>query len=314
MAGGKRRANVNATGRNDDRVGSEERSLIIRRSFWHSPHVAALSSAGRALLVELHSMFNGTNNGTLFLSVRDCADRLGFADLEAAMNAIADLESIGLVTVTVEGSFSMKAGETSRARAFQLNWIGAEGKCTAADKLPPLDFSKLSGKQKKRIEARSGALARYLNEQRQRKLSVRETRTLMAGSVRESRTEAAHSVRESRTPESENGGNPSTHIVRESLTHILHHIPDAVSEGVQDNPTPKIADDPKLAALELRQKIGAYWGKLSSKQRRAWAEAHGLTRDDVQDYCIGDPDRLPPAKVAALLLSIRNEKAARKAA
>ena len=242
---GKRKNRVNATGRNDDRVGSEGRSLIIRRSFWHSPHVAALSGFGRALVVELQSMFNGTNNGTLFLSVRDCADRLGFGDLEAAMNAIAEVESLGLITVTVEGSFSMKAGEASRARGFRLNWIGDDGKCTAGDKLPPLDFSKLTAKQKKRVAARSGALDRYLvKQQEKKKSSVRETRTLMDDSVRESRTEAANSVRESRTLDSKNGQNLQTHVVRDSLTHILHHIPGDDSEDEQADLTPEIAGRP----------------------------------------------------------------------
>ncbi len=95
--------------------------MIVRRSFWQGPHIAAASGASRALAVELQSMFNGANNGTLFLSVRDAADRLGFTGLEAAQNAMKELESLGLVSVTVESSFAMKAGETSRARAYRLN-------------------------------------------------------------------------------------------------------------------------------------------------------------------------------------------------
>jgi hypothetical protein len=226
---------IDATGRNPDKLGSQDRTVIVRRSFWHAPHLAALSNAGRALIIELQSMFNGTNNGALFLSVRDAAHRLGFNDLEAAQNAIAEVETIGLVTVTVEGSFSMKAGETSKARAFRLNWISDDGKCVAADQLPPLDYSRLTSRQKKRIARRSNVLERYLKEQQQKKSAVRETRTLMANSVRETRTEAAHSVRETPTPEHENGGNPLSGSVRETLTHILHHIPSAGME--RETPT-----------------------------------------------------------------------------
>jgi hypothetical protein len=177
-------------------------------------------------------MFNGANNGTLFLSVRDAADRLGFTDLEAAQNAMAELERMGLVTVTIDSSFAMKAGEASRARAYGLNWIGADGKCVGADALGPLDFSELTKRQKKRIAKRSEALGRYLKEQRQRKSAVRETRTLMADSVRETRTEAATSVRESRMPKIEKGEKPPTPHVRDTLTHILHHIPKGQGDDV----------------------------------------------------------------------------------
>ena len=173
-----------------------------------------------------------------------------FTDLEAAANALAEIEAIGLVSVTVEGSFSMKIGETSKARAFRLNWVGDDGKCVAADQLPPLDFSKLTSRQKKRVARRSNVLERYLKEQQQRKSSVRETRTLMADSVRETRTEAAQSVRESRTPEQENGAKPPSGSVRETLTHILHHIPSAEIERKTQTSTPDFSGGPIAAADE----------------------------------------------------------------
>jgi hypothetical protein len=85
-------------------------------------------------------------------------------------------------------------------------------------------------------------LDRYLKEQQQKKIAVRETRTLMADSVRETRSEAAQTVRESRTPEDENGGNQPTHSVRETPTHILHHIPSGDANGIKPlNPAPEIA-------------------------------------------------------------------------
>ena len=319
MAGGKhkRKARVDAKGRNPDAVGTEDRVLILRRSFWHSPHIAACSGASRALIVELQAMFNGGNNGELFLSVRDAADRLGFTDLEAAQNAVAEVERLGLVTVTANGSFAMKAGETSRARAYRLNWIGQDGKCVSADKLPPLDFSTLTAKQKKRIARRSGALDRYLKEQQKRKIAARETRTLMADSVRETRTEAADSVRESRTPEMKNGGNPPSHSVRESLTHIIHHIPgDGGEQCEADNqpfqPSNSAGGDFDDAALAMRGKVTGYFFKRlkTAARQRAWAESFGLTREDVKQYCLGDPEHLPARKVAAMMCAIKNERLA----
>ena len=228
MASAKNRQRVDPKGRNPDKVGSADRVVIIRRSFWHGPHVSATSGASRALLLELQAMFNGTNNGTLFLSVRDAADRLGFADLAAASSAIAELELLGLITVTIESSFAIKAGEGSRARAYRLNWIGDDGKCISADKLPPLDFSRLSQRQKKRIARRGDALGRYLLE---RKSAVRETRTLMAESVRETLTRTAESVRETRTRNDQKGQFAPDSRVRDSTTHILHHIPSQYNEG-----------------------------------------------------------------------------------
>jgi hypothetical protein len=315
--GGKRRHRIDATGRNPDATGSEDRTIILRRSLWHSPHIAAASGASRALVVELQSMFNGKNNGELFLSVRDAADRLGFTDLEAAQNAINELEALALVSVTIDGTFAMKAGETSKARAFRLNWIGTDGKCVAPEKLPPLDFSALTPRQKKRIASRGGALDRYLKEQQKRKIAVRETRTLMADSVRETRTEAASTVRETRTLNGENGQNPPSHSVRDSLTHILHHIP--VASGERPDPPilpSEIAGGPVAdeAAVALRNRIARYFFKLSPKRQRSWAEAHGTTREDVKLYCISDFDRLPAAKVAAMVCSIKREKAAQRTA
>lgn len=242
-----RKSRVDATGRNPERVGSADRTIILRRSFWHSPHIAALSSSGRALVLELQSMFNGSNNGELFLSVRDAADRLGFTDLAAAQHAIDELLKVGLLATTIGGSFNMTVGGTSKARAFRLNWIGADGKCVSTDKLSAVDFSKLSSRQKKRIARRADVLERYLREQQERKSSVRETRTLMDDSVRETRTEAADSIRETRTPNEENGENPPSHSVRESLTHILHHIPTEFSGSDPARLDPLVVDGPLAA-------------------------------------------------------------------
>lgn len=137
--------------------------------------------------------------------------------------------SLGLIMVTMEGSFAMKVGEVSRARALRLNWIGDYRKTVSPDKLEPLDFSRLTDKQKRRIAKRSAALERYLAEV-QTNSSIGETRTLMAYSVRETRTAAVESVRESRTPEAENGGNQQPSPVRVSRTRILHHIPGDLAE------------------------------------------------------------------------------------
>lgn len=87
-----RRNRVNATGRS---LGPIDRYIGIRRSLLHSPQFSALSCNSRALLLELQAMFNGTNNGAIFLSVRDATARLGLADYKAAQSAFAELRKLG---------------------------------------------------------------------------------------------------------------------------------------------------------------------------------------------------------------------------
>jgi len=301
--------NPDASGRNRDRLASEDRVVILRRSFWHAPHLAAAGGAARALIVELQSMFNGTNNGKLYLSVRDAADRLGFTDLEAAQKAMAELEALGLVTITIESSFAMKAGETSRARAYRLNWIGDDGKCLSADRLPALDFASLSARQKKRIARRSKALGRYLKE---RKSAVRETRTLMTDSVRETRTGAADSVRETPTLADENVGIPPSHRVRESLTHILHHIPSSgTSEPVpQPGPDEDDPDNPVADATSIiRAAIIDWWRLAPAKDRVRLAKNNGLELLELQRFIDGVVDLAFP-KLVALRSAIKQRVAA----
>lgn len=64
------------------------------------------------------------------------------------------------------------------------------------------------------------------------------------------------------------------------------------------------------ASVDLRLRITTYFfGLKRAERQRAWAEAHGSTREDVHSYCISDPERLPPPKIAAMVCSIKNEKA-----
>src|SRR5205809_423286 len=93
----------NLSGRN---LGGQ-RFIQFPRSFLHSARVSALSLSSRWLLIELQGMFNGTNNGELFLSVRDAAARLSVVDLKVARKAFDELSELGLITETVGASFSI---------------------------------------------------------------------------------------------------------------------------------------------------------------------------------------------------------------
>jgi hypothetical protein len=86
-----------------------------------SPAYRSLSPNARSLLVELVMMENGKNNGELFLSVRDAADRMGVADLSAATAAFTQLETGGFIACTRDAHFAVKAGAGSRARCWRAH-------------------------------------------------------------------------------------------------------------------------------------------------------------------------------------------------
>lgn len=209
------RRKVNAKGRNP---GGVERIIIVRRALLHSPQFSALSLTSRALFFELQTMFNGANNGAIFLSCKDAGDRLGLSDLKAVRAALDELRDLGFITETIGASFAIKAGRISKARAWNLNWI-VRGYCAGPDSLPALDFSRLTATQKRRVENRSRALCRYLGEYQKGKFAVKESTTL---DVR--KEFATRMVVEESTPTShKKGENLPIRSVEESTHYIEYH-------------------------------------------------------------------------------------------
>jgi hypothetical protein len=212
-----RRRHVNATGRNEGEI---ERVVILRRSLLHSPQFSAAGPATRALILELHAMFNGTNNGTIFLSVRDAAARLGFSCYRATMRAFDEALALGWIAETIGSHFDIKADAVSRARAWQLNWIDKRsGRCVGPDALKPLDFAKLTPQQRRRANARQETLKRYLKDYAERRFAVEETSTLGA---RMALAEPC-TVEETSTLKSGNGENlPISSVEESSGIHKYH--------------------------------------------------------------------------------------------
>lgn len=68
----------------------------------------SLKPSARALLVEFKALFNGFNNGELFLSVRQAAKRLGCGKNLAA-ELIEQLRDRGFIRPNEVGAFNMKA-------------------------------------------------------------------------------------------------------------------------------------------------------------------------------------------------------------
>lgn len=211
-------ARPNAKGRNEASVGRSGWRLQVMRSFWLSPVVSAMTVNEKALLWEFTSLHTGSNNGDLFMSVKDATHRIGLNDYAAEIKAFNGLIALGMVTVTAEASFSVKASEVSRARAFRLNWIDETGQPKAGEAFP-LDLAAISPDRRRRVERRMRALKVFVRDREQGKFAVRDSLTMTA------RMEAAagNLARESLTLKMENRENPPSDAVRESLTHLDYH-------------------------------------------------------------------------------------------
>lgn len=114
---------VNQTGRNQT-----TRFARLDHALLNSCAYRALTPTARALLVELAMLENGANNGSLYLSIRDAADRIGVADLTACRNAFDELQGLGFIEMTEDAYFHVKAAERSRARCWRLTWLAGPGR------------------------------------------------------------------------------------------------------------------------------------------------------------------------------------------
>lgn len=116
---------VNATGRNDGHTGRFSR---LPREVQVSNAYLSLAPNARSLLMELISMHNAENNGSLYLSVRDAGARMGVADLTAASRAFDDLQRMGFIEMTLDSAFRGGSSGTSRARCWRLTFENGPGR------------------------------------------------------------------------------------------------------------------------------------------------------------------------------------------
>ncbi len=258
----RKRNRADATGRNPDAFGRDNAVLIIRRSLWQSPRISALSPAARALMVELLSMYNGRNNGTLFLSLKDATDRLGFSDWRAAASAFAELEAAGLVTKTLESYFDIKTGSHSRARAWRLNWIGDDGERLAPEALPPVNETAVDAKARKRLERRQTALKRYFREHAKSKFAVVDSTTLDARKPENALAPAVDST----TLKRGNGEKPPKLQMGETTAHLSYQ------RGVGDAVAYSLLSD-RVAARRARLRLAVIGGSLEKLSNNPSATA-----------------------------------------
>jgi hypothetical protein len=83
-----------------------------------TPAWLSLSCQAKCLLIELMALYNGMNNGELYLSVR-CASRLLHTGMRQARAAFAELEDRGFIRATRKGSRTRR-GEIRLATCWRL--------------------------------------------------------------------------------------------------------------------------------------------------------------------------------------------------
>lgn len=92
-----------------------------------SPAYRSLPVGARALLVELYSLHKGpSNNGWLYLSVREAAERLGVT-ANTASKWLALLEERGFIRAAQRGAFSQKVKHATRWILTEHEYAGQSG-------------------------------------------------------------------------------------------------------------------------------------------------------------------------------------------
>lgn len=206
----KRPQKPNATGRNNT-----SRFVRLDYRMLNSNAYRSLSPNARSLLIEVMMLFNGGNNGSLYLSVEDAAHRIGVADHHAASAAFKELQEMGFIEMTQDAYFWIKAAHTSRARTWRLTGEAGPGR-----KAPSCAYMVreplLGTRARTRMERGLRALKRFRRDRSQGKLPVVDS-TMEGGNLGEEGTRA---VVDSTTLECRNGGKPGFHCMVDSHHHI----------------------------------------------------------------------------------------------
>jgi hypothetical protein len=130
----------------------------------------SLDVYARALLIEFKALYNGANNGELYMSVRDAAKRLDTTNLTLATAALRQLEHRGFIVATRKG-VRTRRGETKLATSWRLTEFADD----LTDRPATMDFMRWrpsttpapddAGKRARLTErARKAARARWARE------------------------------------------------------------------------------------------------------------------------------------------------------
>jgi hypothetical protein len=247
-----------ATGRNP-----YQRHIQLTHRLLESPAYRSLSPTARALLVELTMLYKGDNNGSLYLSVRHAAARLGLGSLKSAQDALDELQALSFIEMVQDAHFEVKAAEHSRARTWRLTWLAGPGK-----RMPDLELyerqPRPQTRARQRMERGLRALKAFRKGKDNGRFPVSDSETLTAANP----IPFIKPVSKSMTASTENCAFPANDRVSDSATHIDHHgcLTDAIDlhpgfhltawwEPHLAHPRAHLAQAAILAAL-LRQATG----------------------------------------------------------
>lgn len=208
----------NATGRSDT-----SRFVRLDYRLLQSNAYRSLTPNARALLIELAMLYNGENNGSLYLGVQDAAHRMGLADHHAAGRAFDELQFRGFIEMTQDAHFGVKAAEISRARTWRLTCFPGPGR-----KMADWSFMDCEPEpqtpERRRMERGQRALKAYRKARDLNKLPVVDFTTLKknpgGGFHRDDTPGASQPVVDSTTLNRANGGNPTNACMVDSHHHI----------------------------------------------------------------------------------------------
>lgn len=204
------RNRVNATGRNNTSRFARLDYRILKSNAYR-----ALCPNDRSLLVDIIMLYNGENNGSLYLSVRDAAHRMGVADLSAAGRSFDTLQDLGFIEMTLPSEFRPGSSDRSRARCWRLTWLPGPGR-----KAPSWEFLDRQPEPqtpaRKRMERGLKALKAFGKARDQNKMPVLDSNTIATFAA----LQAPEPVLDSNTLNYRNGSFPPKPHVTDSATYI----------------------------------------------------------------------------------------------
>lgn len=134
MSGARKRRRTDPTGRSlGDGKHVRLYRWVLKSAAWRS-----LSPVARSILIELYDLYDGQNNGNVFLSVRRAALALNIGKNAAAVG-LKQLQERGFIKARQKGAFSLKARHAT-------TWVLTEFEF--ADQLATKDFTRWVGREK----------------------------------------------------------------------------------------------------------------------------------------------------------------------
>jgi hypothetical protein len=102
---------------------------FIQLHWWvyDTPAFQCLKPGPRSLLLAVLRRYNGSNNGSIALGVREAAAECSVRDKDTISAYFFELERKGFIIATRRGAFNLKDPPRNRATEWRLTWLDAPG-------------------------------------------------------------------------------------------------------------------------------------------------------------------------------------------